>query len=57
VFLTINSDSKNSLGFTDVISFEDSVLIEANQEEAQFFIYFNDQLISLQDTVKIPVRE
>jgi len=57
VFLTINSDSKNSLGKTDVVSFEDTILIEAKQEDAQFFIYFNDQLISLADTVKIPVRE
>ena len=57
VFLTINSDSKNSQGFTDVVSFEKSVNIEVTQEDARFFIYFNNQLIGLEDTVKVPTNE
>lgn len=55
--MTINSDSKNSLGFTDVNSFEESVLVEVTQEDARFVIYFNDQLITIEDTVKIPAKE
>lgn len=40
-----------------MISFENSVSIQVNQEDIRFYILFNDQLISLEDTVKIPTKE
>jgi Type IV secretion system pilin len=55
VYLTINSASKNSRGFTDVISFEDQVTVEVGQSKLKLLVYFNDQLAT--ESVKIPTRE
>ncbi len=56
VYLTVNSESKNSRWFTDVISFEDQITIEVGQPKVHFLIYFNDQLAT-NNTVKIPSLE
>lgn len=55
VYLTVNSASKNSRGFTDVISFEESTTVEVGQPKLKLAVYFNDQLAT--STVKIPTRE
>lgn len=55
VYLTVNSASRNSRNFTDVISFEDQVTIEVGQAKLKLLVYFNDQLAT--DTIKIPTRE
>ncbi len=55
VNLTVNSASKNSKGFRDVINFEDSVTIEVGQPKVKFVVYFNDQLAT--DNVKLSSRE
>lgn len=44
VFLTVNSASKNSRGFTDTISFEKNVVVEVKQAEVHFAVKINDQL-------------
>jgi hypothetical protein len=55
VYLTINSASKNSQGFMDVISFEKSIVIEVGQPKIRFVIKMNDQLAD--QIVKIPTKE
>lgn len=55
VYLTVNSASKNSRGFTDVISFEEQVTVEVGQAKLKLLVYFNDQLAT--ESVKIPSRE
>ena len=55
VNLTVNSASKNSKGFRDVINFEDSVTIEVGQPKVKFVVFFNDQLAT--DNVKLSSRE
>jgi PKD repeat protein len=55
VYLTVNSASKNSRWFTDVMSFEDQVSVEIGQPKLKLIVYFNDQLAT--DNVKIPTRE
>ena len=55
VYLTVNSASKNSRGFTDVVSFEDQATVEVGQAKLKLLVYFNDQLAT--DSVKIPTRE
>jgi PKD repeat protein len=55
VYLTVNSASKNSRGFVDVISFEDQATVEVGQAKLKLLVYFNDQLAA--DGVKIPTRE
>lgn len=44
VYLTVNSASKNSRGFTDVISFEDQTILEVGQPKLKWIIFFNEQL-------------
>lgn len=51
----MNSASRNSRNFTDVISFEDQVTVEVGQAKLKLLVYFNDQLAT--DIVKIPTRE
>jgi len=55
VNLTVNSASKNSRGFTDVVSFEDQATVDVGQAKLKLIVYFNDQLAT--NTVKIPSRE
>ncbi len=55
VYLTVNSASKNSRGFVDVVSFEDQATVEVGQAKLKLLVYFNDQLAT--DSVKIPTRE
>ena len=55
VYLTINSASRNSRNFVDVISFEDQVTVEVGQAKLKLVVFFNDQLAT--DNVKIPTRE
>lgn len=55
VFLTINSASKNSRGFVDVISFEENVVVEVGQPKVQFAVRINDQLAD--KVVKISTKE
>lgn len=55
VNLTINSVSKNSQGFNDVISFEKNVTIEVGQPQIHFMVKINDQLADKE--IKIPTKE
>ncbi len=55
VYLTVNSASRNSRNFVDVISFEDQVTVEVGQAKLKLVVFFNDQLAT--DNVKIPTRE
>lgn len=55
VYLTVNSASRNSRNFVDVISFEDQVTVEVGQAKLKLVVLFNDQLAT--DIVKIPTRE
>lgn len=55
VYLTVNSASKNSRGFTDVISYEDQTVIEVGQPKLKYIVYFNEQLAT--DSIKIPTKE
>lgn len=55
VFLTINSASKNSRGFNDVINFQDSVVVEVGQPRINFVVKVNDQRVD--GVVKISTKE
>lgn len=55
VYLTVNSASKNSRWFTDVISYEDDLIVEIWQPKLKYVIYFNEQLAN--DSIKIPTKE
>lgn len=55
VYLTVNSASKNSRGFTDVVSFEDQTIVEIGQPKLKYIVYFNEQLAT--DSIKIPTKE
>jgi hypothetical protein len=55
VFLTVNSASKNSRGFADVVNFEDNVVVEVGQPKVQFVLRINDQIAD--KVVKISTKE